>query len=179
MSVFVLLTGIANLMISLSTLCCFSTDIVWLFGTLLTGTLPSEFAGLVKLQQLISFDTALSGQLPDVFASLTSLRRLSMGNSAFTGTLPPSLFQAPALELISLEENSISGSLPGDVILPAIRKCITRFMTQSRSHVFSLPFFRISLSFWSSIDSAGESKWSCHKWYHSNILGYYDISLYV
>lgn len=131
-------------MIFLPTLCCFTTGIVWLFGTSLTGTLPSEFAGLAKLQQLISFDTTLSGQLPDIFTSLTSLRRLSIGNSAFSGTLPPSLFQAPALELISLEENSISGSLPDDVILPAIRKCKTRFMTQScSSHVSSSPFYHI------------------------------------
>lgn len=99
----------------------FTTEILWLFGTSLTGTLPTELAELIHLQHLIAFDTMLSGQLPDIFGSLESLQELQLAHASFSGTLPPSLFQLPGIELLSIEENSITGTLPETVTLPAIR----------------------------------------------------------
>jgi hypothetical protein len=120
----------------------FTTEILWLFGTSLTGTLPTEIAGLVSLQHLIAFDTSLSGQLPDIFGALGSLQVLQLAHSAFSGALPPSLFQLPGIELISIEENSITGTLPETVTLPAIRTFNLLLVSQGntiysdQSHLF-------------------------------------------
>ena len=81
----------------------------------LTGSIPSSFGGLGRLDRLSLIDNQLSGSItPEVF-HMTSLRELALTRNNFQGSLPSSMGQASSITTLRLNQNSLTGALPSEI----------------------------------------------------------------
>jgi len=82
--------------------------------------------GLLKdLQSLGLYGTKLTGTLPSEIAQMTSLEVLEVWNSRLTGTLPSVLFSMPTLKHLLLQNNDLSGTIPLEFTEPATTSLLT------------------------------------------------------
>lgn len=63
----------------------------------LTGSIPSTFTKLTKLQNLILDSNKLTGPIPDFLSKMKSLEMVDLSDNGFTGTIPSSLSLLPNL----------------------------------------------------------------------------------
>ena len=81
----------------------------------LRGGIPTELAGLTRLQRLILEDNRLSGGIPPELAGLTRLRVLSLGYNELSGRIPTELGGLTRLQWLSLGFNQLSGGIPTEL----------------------------------------------------------------
>ena len=78
----------------------------------LTGTIPPELGGLVKLQGLWLNHNKLTGSIPSELGGLANLKRLYLGNNKLSGSIPPRLGSLTRLQELALFDNNLSGTIP-------------------------------------------------------------------
>jgi RHS repeat-associated protein len=82
----------------------------------ITGTIPSSFGSLSKLQYLILQSNNLSGQIPSSLGNLTNLKSLLLSyNHQLSGTIPVELGNLSNLEQLNLDENQFNGNIPSSL----------------------------------------------------------------
>ncbi|KAJ3242113.1 hypothetical protein HDU81_007867 [Chytriomyces hyalinus] len=78
-----------------------------------SGGVPSEFAQLINLKELIITDnTFLTGTIPTELGTLQNLEKLQLSRNSLTGTVPDSLFSLSKLRDLELQNNLLSGPVP-------------------------------------------------------------------
>ena len=83
-----------------------------LWGSSLTGTIPSEFGSLTELQLLRLNDNNLTGEIPAELGGLANLQVLRLGSNELTGEIPPELERLTNLQSLSLNSNELTGQIP-------------------------------------------------------------------
>ena len=86
----------------------------------LTGTIPTSFADLDKLQVLSLEDNQLTGTIPSGLDSLTAMEVLHLQNNQLSGPIPSGLGSLTELEELKLSGNEFTGGIPsglGNLIL--------------------------------------------------------------
>nr|GMC49902.1 probable LRR receptor-like serine/threonine-protein kinase At3g47570 [Ipomoea batatas] len=78
----------------------------------LTGTFPSEFRSLSKLQYVRVVYNHLMGEIPAFLGNFSSLQILSFSGNNFKGKIPASFGCLPQLYTLSLFENSLTSTIP-------------------------------------------------------------------
>eukprot|EP00977_Amphora_coffeiformis_P002086 scaffold400_cov185-Amphora_coffeaeformis.AAC.2 len=82
----------------------------------LTGSLPSEIAGLVYLKSLnIDKNRALKGAIPETLFDLSNLEFLWLVKNDLSGTVQSNVGQMGRLTYLNVNGNSLSGSIPTEV----------------------------------------------------------------
>ena len=76
------------------------------------GSIPSELAGLAKLQKLGLPRNQLTGTIPPQLGTLSNLRGFYVSDNQLTGTIPPELGSLTNLESLSLYSNQLTGAIP-------------------------------------------------------------------
>ena len=112
-----------------------SIEQLYLYDTLLSGTLPASTRQMGKLKSLLFYNTRISGNLthiqhlssvatlmfygtniegtlPETLGSMVSLTKILGYSTALSGTIPAALFHVPALQFVGLQQTKLSGSLP-------------------------------------------------------------------
>ena len=87
----------------------------WDAGGGLTGTIPSTFANLSRLEYLVLNRNSLSGLIPSGLGGLTTLEWLGLYDNNFSGSIPSQLGSLSNLERLYLHGNSLSGQIPGSL----------------------------------------------------------------
>eukprot|EP01018_Ginkgo_biloba_P027963 Gb_07415 [translate_table: standard] len=77
-----------------------------------SGSIPSSFKGLKKLERLFLDDNRLQGSIPREIGKLKYLGLFSAGNNLLSGTLPDSLAYLSQLRKLFLHGNNYSGNIP-------------------------------------------------------------------
>ena len=83
-----------------------------LYGSQLTGTIPSELGNLTKLRALLLSNNRLSGPVPDSLGRLSNLEALDLWGNELTGAIPANLGRLARLRSLSLGENELTGPIP-------------------------------------------------------------------
>eukprot|EP01018_Ginkgo_biloba_P027946 Gb_20000 [translate_table: standard] len=83
-----------------------------LSSNLFTGSIPSSFKGLQKLERLLLDDNRLQGNIPSEIGKLKYLGLFSAGNNLLSGTIPDSLAYLSQLRKLFLHGNNYSGNIP-------------------------------------------------------------------
>ena len=86
-----------------------------LVGNNLSGPLPRELGGLVRLQSLTVARNELTGPIPPELGNLAGLVTLRLDRNALTGPIPPELGNLIDLELLDLGDNALAGSIPPEL----------------------------------------------------------------
>jgi hypothetical protein len=82
----------------------------------ITGTLPSSWGGLSKLEALDLYENPkLQGSIPDSWRAMTSLKIVRLVDTGLTGTIPSSLSQWTNLQSLSLHRTALNGSVPAAI----------------------------------------------------------------
>eukprot|EP00980_Cylindrotheca_fusiformis_P018102 scaffold5817_cov101-Cylindrotheca_fusiformis.AAC.7 len=82
----------------------------------LNGTIPSEIAGLVRLESLeIQSNPEVTGTLPEGLQSLTGLNRLMLQGCDIDGQIPSWISKMTGLRTLGLGGNGMTGTLPSDI----------------------------------------------------------------
>ena len=83
---------------------------------MLTGPLPPEIGGLVRVTRLSLCANALEGDLPPELGRLTRLRQLYLCRNGFSGPLPPEIGDMRALQHVNFAVNRLTGEMPGSMV---------------------------------------------------------------
>ncbi|XXG58657.1 hypothetical protein AAC387_Pa04g0914 [Persea americana] len=83
---------------------------------LLSGTIPSNFQKLQKLQAITLHDNKLSGKVPSSLGNNTQLFGLHLQRNVLHGSIPRSLGNCRHLEYLRLSNNNLSGAIPEEVL---------------------------------------------------------------
>ncbi|CAA7055967.1 unnamed protein product [Microthlaspi erraticum] len=84
-----------------------------LSGLNLSGTLSSDVAHLLLLQNLSVAANQISGPIPPEIANLSTLRHLNLSNNVFNGSYPDELSAGLVnLQVLDLYNNNLTGDLP-------------------------------------------------------------------
>ena len=86
-----------------------------LSGNSLTGSIPPELGGLARLTSLSLGGNHLTGPIPAELGNLANLVDLSLGGNGLTGPIPPELGGLARLSNLSLGGNSLTGSIPPEL----------------------------------------------------------------
>ena len=82
-------------------------------GGALSGSIPSEYGDLSRLQSFQLNGNTLSGQIPATFQKLTSLQNLELNKNNLTGTIDARLLEMLTdLRVLDLGSNELSGLIP-------------------------------------------------------------------
>ena len=81
----------------------------------LSGYLPSELGGLIRMAYLFLNKNHLTGSLPEEIGQLTALQSLWLSENQLSGSIPSSLYQLPKLGFLALDHNQLSGSIPEEI----------------------------------------------------------------
>lgn len=95
---------------------CFSIIIIVTGANKLTGSIPSEFGMLSKLENIALGHNNLDGTLPTELAMINGLKKLDFGDNMLTGPIPSEFGTFAALEVM------------------IIGKCISYVICMSYSH---------------------------------------------
>jgi Leucine-rich repeat (LRR) protein len=79
---------------------------------LFTGTIPTYFGKLQKLQGLYLHGNRLSGPIPSSLGNLTQLVELSLSHNKLEGSIPSSFGNCKSLQYLDISENNLSGAIP-------------------------------------------------------------------
>ena len=87
----------------------------WDAGGGLTGTIPSTFANLSRLEYLVLNRNSLSGLIPSGLGGLTNLEWLGLYDNNFSGSIPSQLGSLSNLERLYLHGNQLTGEIPSQL----------------------------------------------------------------
>ena len=77
-----------------------------------SGTIPTTFGNLTRLNYLRMQKNQLTGRIPNEFGDLTRLRQLDLSDNLLSGSIPASLGNLTELESLYLSNNQLSGRVP-------------------------------------------------------------------
>ena len=83
---------------------------------LFTGTIPTYFGKLHKLQALVMFGNRLSGHIPSSLGNLTQLALFYSYENKLEGSIPSSLGSCKNLQILSIFGNNLSGVIPKTIL---------------------------------------------------------------
>ena len=83
-----------------------------LYGSQLTGAIPSELGNLTNLRALLLSNNQLSGPIPGALGGLSKLEALDLWGNELTGAIPAELGRLARLRSLSLGENELTGPMP-------------------------------------------------------------------
>ena len=83
-----------------------------LYGSQLTGAVPSELGNLTNLRALLLSNNQLSGPIPGALGGLSKLEALDLWGNELTGAIPAELGRLSKLRSLSLGENELTGPIP-------------------------------------------------------------------
>ena len=83
-----------------------------LYGSQLTGAIPSELGNLTNLRALLLSNNQLSGPIPGALGGLSNLEALDLWGNELTGAIPAELGRLARLRSLSLGENELTGPIP-------------------------------------------------------------------
>jgi hypothetical protein len=82
----------------------------------MTGTIPSEWDGMTKLEVLLAHDNDLVGSLDgEIVAAFTNLQQLHLDSNLMVGSIPSELGSLGDLKDVLLQSNNFRGSLPSEL----------------------------------------------------------------
>ena len=82
----------------------------------MTGSVPSEWSSMTKLEALMIHDNDLVGTLDGTrFAAMSNLRHLWLSTNLFIGSIPSEIGSLSHLEDLALQSNSFRGALPSEI----------------------------------------------------------------
>jgi Leucine-rich repeat (LRR) protein len=85
-------------------------------GSRITASLPSKIDRLADSLQIIRlYDTPMTGSLPETIGKLKKLSELIISGIPFTGTIPNSISTCAELKTWFLSRTTIAGNLPNDL----------------------------------------------------------------
>ena len=87
----------------------------WRTGGGFSGTIPSTFSRLSRLEYLVLNRNSLGGQIPSGLGSLSNLKWLGLYDNGFTGSIPAQLGSLSNLERLYLHGNGLTGSVPAQL----------------------------------------------------------------
>ena len=83
-----------------------------LYGSQLTGAIPSELGNLTNLRGLLLSNNRLRGPIPGSLGGLSKLEALDLWGNELTGEIPVELGRLFKLRSLSLGENELTGPIP-------------------------------------------------------------------
>ena len=83
-----------------------------LYGSQLTGAIPSELSNLTNLRALLLSNNRLRGPIPGSLGGLSKLEALDLWGNELTGEIPVELGRLFKLRSLSLGENELTGPIP-------------------------------------------------------------------
>lgn len=81
----------------------------------LSGTIPTEYGKLEKLQLLDLSSCQLSGPIPSEFGRLSNLYMLHLNDNQLSGSIPNQLSNIPGMNVLVMSGNLLSGSIPSGI----------------------------------------------------------------
>ena len=81
----------------------------------LSGSIPSELGNLANLTELNLIDNELSGSIPSELGNLANLTKLRLFGNGFSGSIPSELGNLANLTRLELGLNQLSGSIPSEL----------------------------------------------------------------
>ncbi|ESR59470.1 hypothetical protein CICLE_v10014554mg [Citrus x clementina] len=95
---------------------CFPNLVTFrIWGTLLSGRIPSEIGALSKLEDLDLYDNSLPGTIPAEIGSLRNLLKLDLTNNILNGSIPLEFGNLKDLDELRLQGNKLDGLIPSSV----------------------------------------------------------------
>ncbi|KAH9741548.1 putative leucine-rich repeat receptor-like protein kinase [Citrus sinensis] len=95
---------------------CFPNLVTFrIWGTLLSGRIPSEIGALSKLQVLDLSRNHLTGMIPSEIGALSKLEELVLSYNNLTGRMPSEIGALSKLEELVLSYNSLTGMIPSEI----------------------------------------------------------------
>ena len=93
-----------------------------MYNNRLSGSIPTELAGLTSIVDLVLGHNQLSGTIPTQLGTLPNVVNLWLEGNQLTGPLPAELTQLTTLEALGVQDNRLSGTLPPRLLrIPALR----------------------------------------------------------
>ena len=86
-----------------------------LAGNRLNGEIPAELGGLANLQELSLHGNLLSGGIPSELGRLINLRALYLSSNQLSGEIPPELGDLTNVQGLLLHTNQLSGEIPSEL----------------------------------------------------------------
>lgn len=99
---------------------CTATDVLSLYVTGASGTLPENLGTLSRLEMLQVSETYLTGSIPSGLCSLTNLSHLAISGSGLRGSIPSCVWRFPRLITVFLSRNVLSGTVSFGTLSPSI-----------------------------------------------------------
>ncbi len=81
----------------------------------LTGTIPAEMKGLVRLTELDLSQNGLTGTITPDLGGLLELTELDLSQNGLTGTIPAELGSLVELTELDLSQNGLTGTIPAEL----------------------------------------------------------------
>ena len=91
------------------------TEILYVTGNSISGTLPEEMGNLTKLQEFLAHFNEIEGPIPAGFFGITSIRVLRLDNNKITGDIAAEIGNLSALTDLRLNNNTFSGPFPDTI----------------------------------------------------------------
>ena len=88
-----------------------SVQLLELWGQNITGTLPTELAGISSLQSISLIYNEFRGTIPTEYARMKNLINLELHGNFLTGTIPDAFWGANALQMLNFGENMLTGTI--------------------------------------------------------------------
>ena len=85
---------------------------VSLYDNLLTGTIPTEFGLLQKVESLYFDVNHLIGTIPSELGAMKRLNDLRLRHNHFIGAIPSELANLERLEILYIDRNELTGTIP-------------------------------------------------------------------
>jgi hypothetical protein len=116
-----------------------SLDRVYLGSNSISGTLPPSYGlGWGEVSWIEFFVNRISGTIPSTIGRMHSLGALHLFENPISGTLPPQMGELTHLLVSEMDKMRLSGSLPESILeLPALRDLGHRGTNLKANHPFS------------------------------------------
>ncbi|CUG19665.1 GP46-like surface antigen, putative [Bodo saltans] len=116
-----------------------SLQVLSVFSTYISGTLPPEYGALVHLQYFNAWRMRISRSLPKEYSTLVNLLTFDVAYNTINGTLPPEYSTWTSIQHFNTYETFISGTLPSsyDAWTSIVSFDVSRFLISNSISVFS------------------------------------------